>query len=120
LVSAVVAAVRQGHAAVVPGLRVVDTIKQVDENSDVTRTVDRGSLRAIQTPQGFDRLVLQRAHASVDLDDLPATDDAGLVERLGLPVHVIPGHEEAFKVTRPFDVVMAEAVLARRRAAGAL
>jgi 2-C-methyl-D-erythritol 4-phosphate cytidylyltransferase len=82
--------------------------------------VDRSELRAIQTPQGFERHVLQRAHASVDLDDSPASDDAFLVERLGLPVHVIPGHEEAFKVTRPFDVVMAEAVLARRRAAGAL
>ena len=120
LVTAIAAAVRQGHSAVVPGLPVVDTIKQVDANSDVERTVDRGPLRAIQTPQGFSRQVLQRAHASVDLDDSPATDDAGLVERLGLPVHVIAGHEEAFKVTRPFDVVMAEAVLARRRAAGAL
>jgi 2-C-methyl-D-erythritol 4-phosphate cytidylyltransferase len=120
LVAAVVAAVRRGHPAVVPGLLVVDTIKQVDGNSDVQRTVDRSELRAIQTPQGFDRHVLQRAHASVDLDDSPASDDAFLVERLGLPVHVIPGHEEAFKVTRPFDVVMAEAVLARRRAAGAL
>jgi 2-C-methyl-D-erythritol 4-phosphate cytidylyltransferase len=120
LVTAVVAAVRQGHPAVVPGMLVVDTIKQVDGNSDVQRTVDRSELRAIQTPQGFERHVLQRAHASVDLDDSPASDDAFLVERLGLPVHVIPGHEEAFKVTRPFDVVMAEAVLARRRAAGAL
>jgi 2-C-methyl-D-erythritol 4-phosphate cytidylyltransferase len=120
VVTAVAAAVRQGHPAVVPGLAVVDTIKQVDDASDVVRTIDRGPLRAIQTPQGFDRHVLQRAHASVDLDDSPATDDAGMVERMGLPVHVIPGHEEAFKVTRPFDVVMAEAVLARRRAAGAL
>ncbi|MGV2916551.1 2-C-methyl-D-erythritol 4-phosphate cytidylyltransferase, partial [Streptomyces alfalfae] len=41
---------------------------------------------------------------------------AGMVERLGLPVVVVPGHEEAFKVTRPLDLVLAEAVLARRRA----
>jgi len=120
VVTAVASAVRSGRPAVVPGLPVVDTIKRVDGASDVTETVDRAPLRAIQTPQGFDRQVLQRAHASVDLDDLPATDDAGLVERLGIAVHVIPGHEEAFKVTRPFDVVMAEAVLARRRAAGAV
>jgi len=120
LVTAVVAAVRAGHPAVVPGLAVVDTIKRVDASSDVEATIDRATLRAIQTPQGFQRSVLQRAHADVDLDESPATDDAGLVERLGLPVHVIPGHEEAFKVTRPFDVVMAEAVLARRRAAGAV
>ena len=120
LVNSVVAAVRAGHAAVVPGLAVVDTIKRVDSQSDVECTVDRSVLRAIQTPQGFERSVLQRAHASADLDETAATDDAGLVERLGLKVHVIPGHEEAFKVTRPFDVVMAEAVLARRRASGAV
>ncbi len=120
VVTSVVSAVRSGRPAVVPGLPVVDTIKRVDEADDVTETVDRAPLRAIQTPQGFQRHVLQRAHASVDLDDSPATDDAGLVERLGIAVQVIPGHEEAFKVTRPFDVVMAEAVLARRRAAGAL
>lgn len=119
LVSAVVSAVRSGHRAVVPGLAVVDTVKEVDAQSDVVRTVDRGPLRAIQTPQGFLRSVLQQAHASSDPDDA-ATDDAGLVERIGERVHVIPGHEEAFKVTRPFDIVMAEAVLARRRAAGAV
>jgi 2-C-methyl-D-erythritol 4-phosphate cytidylyltransferase len=51
----------------------------------------------------------------VDPDDPVHTDDAGLVERLGVEVVVIPGHEEAFKVTRPIDLVFAEAVLARRR-----
>ena len=120
LVTAVVTAVRAGHPAVVPGLPVVDTIKEVDLEGTVVATVDRSVLRAIQTPQGFARPVLQRAHADADLDQVPATDDAGLVERLGIRVHVVPGHEEAFKVTRPFDVVMAEAVLARRRAAGAV
>lgn len=119
LVSAVVFAVRSGHGAVVPGLPVVDTIKRVDAADHVEVTVDRTALRAIQTPQGFLRAVLQQAHAEADLD-LAATDDAGLVERLGLPVHVVPGHEEAFKVTRPFDLLVAEAVLARRRAAGAV
>jgi 2-C-methyl-D-erythritol 4-phosphate cytidylyltransferase len=74
----------------------------------------------VQTPQGFRREVLQRAHAAVDLDEAPATDDAGLVERNGVRVHVIPGHEEAFKVTRPVDLVLAEAVLAKRRATGAV
>ena len=117
LVSAVVTAVRGGHAAVVPGLAVVDTIKRVNPENDVEGTIDRSTLRAIQTPQGFTRAVLQQAHAQAEDD---ATDDAGLVERMGIPVHVIPGHEEAFKVTRPFDVLVAEAVLARRRASGAV
>ena len=117
LVSAVVTAVRGGHAAVVPGLAVVDTIKRVNPENDVEGTIDRSTLRAIQTPQGFTRAVLQQAHAQAEDE---ATDDAGLVERMGIPVHVIPGHEEAFKVTRPFDVLVAEAVLARRRASGAV
>lgn len=120
LVAAVVASVRSGHDAVVPGLAVVDTVKEVDAQSDVVATVDRTRLRAIQTPQGFVRSVLQSAHAAVDLDDAPATDDAGLVESRGIRVHVIPGHEEAFKVTRPLDLVLAEAVLSRRRAAGSV
>ena len=117
LVSAVVTAVRGGHAAVVPGLAVVDTIKRVNAENDVEGTIDRSTLRAIQTPQGFTSAVLQQAHAQAEDD---ATDDAGLVERMGIPVHVIPGHEEAFNVTRPFDVLVAEAVLARRRASGAV
>ena len=119
LVAAVVSAVRAGHPAVVPGLPVADTIKSVDAADNVQATLDRSALRAIQTPQGFDRSVLQAAHAAADLD-APATDDAGLVEAGGITVHVVPGHEEAFKVTRPIDLVLAEAVLARRRATGAL
>ena len=77
LVTAVVAAVRGGHPAVVPGLPVVDTIKEIDEQGTVVATVDRSVLRAIQTPQGFARSVLQRAHAAADLDQVPVTDDCG-------------------------------------------
>lgn len=115
LVDLVAQSVRSGYPAVVPGQQVVDTIKQVDDSSTVTATPDRSSLRAIQTPQGFDRQVLQQAHASVDLDDSPATDDAGLVEQAGVKVHVVPGHEEAFKITTPTDLLLAEAILNRRR-----
>ncbi len=117
LVDSVAAAVRAGAEAVVPGLPVADTIKAVDEHGTVVATVDRGSLRAVQTPQGFRRRLLAEAHAAGD-PDAPATDDAGLVEALGGTVLVVPGDEEAFKVTRPLDLVLAEAVLARRRAAG--
>ena len=117
VVTRVVAAIGEGHQAVVPALPVVDTIKEIDDAGTVVRTVDRTSLQAIQTPQAFRRDVLQRAHAE---SDLSVTDDAGLVEAIGIPVFVVPGHEEALKVTRPFDVVIAEAILARRRAAGAV
>ena len=119
LVESVVAAVRSGQANVVPGLPVADTIRRVDSEGVVVETVDRASLRAIQTPQGFTRAVLDAAHARAaagELGDVPATDDAGLVERCGHATHVVHGSEEAFKVTRPIDLVLAEALLAQRRA----
>ncbi|MGP3983466.1 2-C-methyl-D-erythritol 4-phosphate cytidylyltransferase [Streptomyces sp. KR80] len=123
-VDAVAAAVRNGAAAVVPALPLADTVKEVEprtgaeagEPEPVVATPERSRLRAVQTPQGFDRATLVKAHESVALEGEGATDDAGMVERLGVPVVVVPGHEEAFKVTRPLDLVLAEAVLARRRA----
>ena len=83
----------------------------------MVETVDRSALRAVQTPQGFRRDMLVAAYAA-DVED--ATDDAALVERLGVRVQVVRGAEEAFKVTRPLDLLLAEAVLARRRAHGSL
>lgn len=117
LVDAVASAVRGGADAVVPGLPVADTVKSVDAADVVSATLDRSSLRSIQTPQGFRREVLAAAHRAAD-PTAPATDDAGLVEAAGGKVVVVTGDEEAFKVTRPIDLVLAEAVLARRRAAG--
>ncbi|MFF4449165.1 2-C-methyl-D-erythritol 4-phosphate cytidylyltransferase [Streptomyces sp. NPDC001502] len=120
-VDSVVEAVRDGAPAVVPALPLADTVKEVEpgkpgEPEPVLGTPDRARLRAVQTPQGFDLATLRRAHAAIAVDGEGATDDAGMVERLGVTVMVIPGHEEAFKVTRPLDLVLAEAVLARRRA----
>ena len=112
VVEAVVAALRGGAVAVVPVVPVADTVKQVDGDL-VLRTVDRASLRAVQTPQGFRRDVLVRAHAQAEGED-GASDDAGLVEALGLPVVTVPGAEDAFKVTRPLDLLLAEALLAAR------
>ncbi|MEV6960986.1 2-C-methyl-D-erythritol 4-phosphate cytidylyltransferase [Streptomyces sp. NPDC051207] len=117
-VDAVIETVREGAPAVVPALPLADTVKEVEpaatpgEAEPVVATPVRARLRAVQTPQGFDRATLVRAHEAV-ADDV--TDDASMVERLGLTVVTVPGHEEAFKVTRPLDLVLAEAVLARRR-----
>lgn len=123
-VDEVAAAVRAGAPAVVPALPVADTVKEVDprtqgEPEPVTGTPDRARLRAVQTPQGFTRKVLTEAHERVAREGEGATDDAGMVERMGVEVVVVRGHEEAFKVTRPLDLVLAEAVLARRRTQGA-
>lgn len=111
LVESVAAAVRAGHDAVVPVLPVVDTIKEVSADEVVRGTVDRSVLRAVQTPQGFRRAVLAAAHAAaVD----PLTDDAGLVEKQGVPVVCVPGSEYALKITRPFDLALAEHLLTVR------
>ncbi|MGW1173517.1 2-C-methyl-D-erythritol 4-phosphate cytidylyltransferase [Kitasatospora sp. NPDC002543] len=130
VVDAVAAAVRAGALAVVPAVPLADTVKRVEPNpggpEPVLDTPERATLRAVQTPQGFDRATLVEVHAKAlaeesagTADAPPVTDDAGLVERYGGRVVVVPGHEEAFKVTRPLDLVLAEAVLARRRAADA-
>jgi 2-C-methyl-D-erythritol 4-phosphate cytidylyltransferase len=110
VVAAVVEALHTGVEAVVPVLPVADTIKRVDANGAVLATVPREDLRAAQTPQGFAREVLERAHAS----GRPATDDASLVEALGVTVQTVPGAAEAFKVTTPFDLLVAEALVTRR------
>jgi len=110
VINRVIGALRTGADAVIPVLAVADTIKQVIGDA-VTATVDRADLRAVQTPQGFSRDVLELAHR----DHTPMTDDAALVERLGRTVRTVPGDEQAFKVTRPFDLLVAEAVLDGRR-----
>jgi 2-C-methyl-D-erythritol 4-phosphate cytidylyltransferase len=109
LVESVAAAIRAGEDAAIPALPVVDTIKEVSAADVVLGTVDRSALRAVQTPQGFRRGVLAAAHAAaVD----PLTDDAGLVEKLGGRVVCVPGSEYALKITRPFDLALAEHLFA--------
>ena len=119
LADSVVAAIRAGADAVVPGVALADTVKSVDTAERVRSTPDRATLRAVQTPQGFRRTTLTAAHAAAIRDPgllAVATDDAGLVERAGGAVLVVPGSDDAFKVTRPIDLILAEAVLDRRRA----
>src|SRR5690606_5862427 len=108
--AAVAAAVTAGADAVVPAVPLADTIKRV-AGEVVVDTPDRSALRAVQTPQGVRRAVLEQAHAAV-ADDL--TDDAGMVERLGVPVRIVPGHQDAFKITHPLDLLVAEVLLGRR------
>lgn len=124
LVRAVEGAVRAGHRAVVPGLPVADTIKQVGDPVDgaapVLATVPRATMRAVQTPQGFDRVLLDAAHAAgadrAVSEATAATDDAALVEALGEQVWVVPGEESAMKITTARDLAVAE--LLARDAAG--
>lgn len=115
MIDRVAAALCAGAAAVVPGVAVADTVKRV-EHAQVVETLDRGSLRAVQTPQGFQREVLEAAHLAAEATAAaPSTDDSALVEATGTVVDVVAGHDEGFKVTRPLDLLLAEAVLAQRR-----
>ncbi len=133
VVRAVLAAVRAGHGAVVPALAVTDTIKRVtvsgSDGTDgadgtagwpVVETVPREQLRAVQTPQGFSRELLARAHDAGRLrahdEAVAVSDDAGLVEALGEPVWVVPGHADAVKITTPWDLAVAGLLLAGRGA----
>jgi 2-C-methyl-D-erythritol 4-phosphate cytidylyltransferase len=120
LIRAVERAVRAGHRAVVPGLPVADTIKQVGAPvagaAPVVATVPRATMRAVQTPQGFDRALLDAAHAAGAAraadEATAATDDASLVEALGEQVWVVEGEESAMKITTTRDLAVAE-LLAR-------
>src|SRR5690606_20195950 len=90
-----------GRDAVVPGLPVTDTIKQVNATGTVVATPNRSVLRAVQTPQGFRRSTLETAHREAHVT---ATDDATLIERSGGTVHVVPGDPRAAKITGPADL----------------
>ena len=98
---------KAGESAVIPVLPVIDTIKEIDSAGFVRSTPDRSILRSIQTPQGFEVSVLRRAHeASED-----ATDDAALVEALGIKVKTIEGEARALKITNPSDIATAHSLL---------
>ena len=95
--------------AVIPGLAVTDTLKRV-EGDHVVGTVDRDGLIAVQTPQGFRATTLRAAHAAGG----DATDDAAFIEALGGSVVWLQGEVTNTKLTRPEDVAVMEAVLARQ------
>ena len=99
------------HGAASAALGVADTVVTSDG-----RELDRSALLAVQTPQGFDRLLLAEAHESAASSGYQGTDDAGLVRRLGGHVELVEGSPLLMKVTRPEDLLLAEALLAIRGA----
>ena len=109
VVDRVVAALRAGAQGAVPALPLADTVKRVGPDGSVAETLDRGALRAVQTPQGFPLPVLREALGERAGD---ATDCASMVERLGRPVVCVEGDERAFKVTTPADLARAEQLAA--------
>lgn len=112
LITRVVDALRAGHDAVVPALRLHDTIKAVDANGVVLGTPERDGLRAVQTPQGFATDLLLRAYRA-GAGAAGFTDDASLVEHVGGQVQVVDGDPLAFKITTQLDLLLAEAIVRR-------
>ena len=112
-VTAVVRAARE-HGAALLAVPVRDTLKRAD-GQQVVDTPDRSEFFAAQTPQVFRVDWLREALAKAESEGRRATDDAALVEALGMPVHLVPGEVENVKITVASDLAAAEAWLARRR-----
>ena len=108
-IDAVIREARQGHGAVA-ALPVVDTIKRVNPDGTIAATIDRTGLWRAQTPQAFPRAMLEQAYVQASAQQISATDDAALCERLGYTVVVVPGSERAMKVTVEDDFARAEAL----------
>lgn len=96
------------HEAVIPAIAVSDTIKQVDSSSYVIQTHERKTLRAVQTPQGFDVGLLRKAHGLALEKGFEVTDDAMLVEHMGISVYVVDGEVANTKITTPEDLSLLE------------
>jgi 2-C-methyl-D-erythritol 4-phosphate cytidylyltransferase len=96
------------------GVPVKDTVTVVSgDDSRILKTLKRGSLYLIQTPQTFDREIIIDAHTKAYNDGFDGTDDASLVERMDVPVTVIPGSYDNIKITTQDDLVFAEAILSK-------
>jgi 2-C-methyl-D-erythritol 4-phosphate cytidylyltransferase len=110
----VIDAVQRGASGAVPGLALTDTVKRVADGV-VVETLDRSTLVAVQTPQAFAHVALRRAHEATS----EATDDAALIEALGLEVAVVPGEAANAKLTAATDLETMARALARTATEGA-
>ncbi|HJU74098.1 MAG TPA: 2-C-methyl-D-erythritol 4-phosphate cytidylyltransferase [Gemmatimonadaceae bacterium] len=108
----VIQAARDGKSAVA-ALPVSDTLKEVDEEQRVIRTVDRARFWRVQTPQAFPRAIIEEAYQVALRERRYATDDAALVELIGHPVVVVRGAERAMKVTEERDFALLEALASK-------
>jgi len=110
-----VAVAAEKHGAVTLAAPVKDTVKLAESDGFVSGTLPRERLWLVQTPQAFRYDLILGAHRRAREDMFTGADDAGLVERLGLPVKIVPGSYENIKITTPEDLVVAAALLGSRR-----
>jgi len=104
----------EAFSAAIMGLQLKDTVKRVNPSGKVLETLPREGLRAVQTPQIFDRGILEEAHDKAAAEGYYGTDDAALLEWIGYPVQMVEGSQENIKVTTPDDLWLAERILAMR------
>lgn len=113
LISACIAGARTWGACI-PAIQTLDTLKKVNPHDCIERTVDRERICMAQTPQAFRLAWIRQAHESAVRRGWIATDDASLLERMGTAVHIIDGERSNLKITRPEDLVLAEAIFQSR------
>jgi 2-C-methyl-D-erythritol 4-phosphate cytidylyltransferase len=101
--------------ATVLAVPVKDTIKSANDTLQIEKTISRERLWAIQTPQTFERSVIREAHQRASQEGFIGTDDAALVERLGVQVKIVMGSYDNIKITTPEDLVIGEALLKNRK-----
>ena len=105
--------VARHHGAAIAAIPAGDTVKQA-EKQKVVATLERETIWLAQTPQAFHANLLRRAYEEAARDGVVVTDDAALLERIGVAVHLVHGSSENIKVTTPSDLIVAEAILAGR------
>ena len=96
------------------GVSVKDTLKLVDENGFIAKTIDRELVCSIRTPQVFRRNIIMEAHENAFDEEIEATDDCGIVEALGTKIKITTGSNDNIKVTTPEDMIMATGILKGR------
>lgn len=103
------------EGAAIVGVPVKDTIKKVNSDLLIMETVERAALWLIQTPQAFRYPILQKAHQQAKEEQYLGTDESSLVERIGVPVHMVEGEYENIKLTTPEDLIVANAILKKQK-----
>lgn len=109
-IEAVIDKVKETQAAILAA-PMKATVKEVENNLFIQRTIPRGSLWMAQTPQGFKRDLILKVFHQLKNVDREFTDDAEMVEKAGYPVCIVPGTDENIKITTPEDIRLAEALL---------
>jgi 2-C-methyl-D-erythritol 4-phosphate cytidylyltransferase len=97
-------ATAEKYGNAIPCIAVHETVRQID--SDNTRVIDRNTLKIIQTPQVFTSQILKKGYEQ--LYQPTFTDDASLLENMGIPIHLVEGNRENIKITEPIDLAIAE------------